>query len=109
MIKLSNVFSPTMVDGDKFTIHFEKLYAQEAYEHLLDNGFVSTISSREITLLFSDLLGIKIDPAEKQTILMSSGDQMILGLYSGPKLFIKNGKIIYPNQYRLNWYLITID
>ncbi len=103
-MKLANAFSLNMVAAFPATIHAEEITSEKARE-LLASDFESVVGHPNTAAVFGEQLGIQVQ-ANRTTISLSSGDQMVVGQYRGPRL--PEGATSLPEGATIQWLLVTL-
>lgn len=68
-------------------------------------GAVSSVGHADTARVFSEELGVEV-PAQRSTIALEKGDQLVIGSYKGPRL--PEGATQLPEGATIVWLLATV-
>lgn len=100
---LSNAFSLNMLGEYPATIEVEECGLDTA--KVLAKNSVSAVGHADTAAVFSDVLGQTV-PANRTTVLLQKGEQLLVGQYVGPRL--PEGSTTLPEGATIKWLLITV-
>lgn len=101
---LLNAFSLNMVVEPSGTIEFFEISLDEARADLAA-GFESAVGHADTAAVFGDVLGVEV-PANRITVSLNPGDQMVVGQYRGPRL--AEGTTSLPANATIRWYWVEV-
>ncbi len=101
---LGNSFSLNMLAVIPASIRVAEVGIERA-RALLEGNLESAVGHANTAAVFSNLLGIPVE-TRRATIALKSGDRMIVGQYSGPRL--EEGATELPTGATIKWLEISI-
>ena len=101
---LANAFSLNMLAVDSANINVKKVSIEEA-RSLLNGNFESCVGHADTAALFSGLLGRPV-PANRSTLQLESGVELVVGQYTGPRL--AEGTPTLPEGAAVTWFHVTL-
>lgn len=104
MMQLLNAFSFNMLSSFPAAISVEEISLERARE-ILAAGFNSAVGHADTAAVFGQQLGMTV-PAVRSTISLSSGDQVVVGQYRGPRL--AEGASVLPEGATIQWLLVAL-
>ena len=102
-MKLLNAFSLNMLSSSA-TIEADMISSEDAVK-FLKNGFESGVGHADTARLYSNILGMKVNP-NRISVNLHSGEEVIIGQYRGPRL--PEGATELPEGASITWYHVTI-
>ena len=100
---LLNAFSANMLAEFPVSVRFTEISATTMAE--LAQESVSAVGHADTAALFSAILGIEV-PCNRISITLKSGENALLGQYSGPRL--PEGATTLPEGASIKWVLINV-
>ena len=100
---LLNAFSANMLAEFPVSVHFVEISATVMAK--LAQESVSAVGHADTAALFSAILGIEV-PCNRISITLKSGENALLGQYSGPRL--PEGATTLPEGASIKWVLINV-
>ena len=100
---LLNAFSANMLAEFPVSVHFVEISADVMVE--LAQESVSAVGHADTAALFSTILGVKV-PCNRVSVTLKSGDNALLGQYSGPRL--PEGATTLPEGASIKWVLVNV-
>jgi hypothetical protein len=99
-----NAFSLNMIASalDEIRVSFTVVTPEFAAAKLRRTGVESAVGHADTAGLFSSLLGIEV-PCERRSVILSGGEQFLVGQYRGPRL--PEGTTVLPEGAEVVWYL----
>ena len=106
MTMLMNSFSLNMVEHFPMSISVEEIDCEDVVNHVFtSDGDYSAVGHADTAGLFEAELGIPV-PCNRTTVRLVSGDRVVVGQYSGPRL--PEGSTTLPEGAAIKWLLVTI-
>ena len=102
-MKLLNAFSANMIQFPS-SVNFTEVTVEEVVAALSED-LESAVGHADTAAVFSNLLGLKVEP-KRQTVVLQSGEVAILGQYSGPRL--QEGETELPDGAKIVWLKVEV-
>lgn len=105
-MKIGNAFSANMLEPGfgRCSVQFAEISLAEAKESLA-SGVDSAVGHADTAAIFSTELGVSVPP-NRATVSLKSGDALLLGQYTGPRL--PEGTTTLPDGARIRWIRVTV-
>lgn len=111
---LLNAFSLNMIHAFPASVTCTEISAANARSLLMlwaeDQGeseFIrSAVGHADTAEVFGSVLGLPV-PCRRETVTLSSGDSVVVGQYSGPRL--PEGATELPEGATIKWLLVNVD
>lgn len=103
-MKLLNAFSLNMLASFPASISIEEI-SFERVRGILSAGFDSAVGHANTAAVFGEQLGMTVQ-AQRITISLGCGDQVVVGQYRGPRL--EEGATSLPEGATIQWLLVTL-
>lgn len=103
-MRLLNAFSLNMFDSFPASVSVEEVSLDEA-KSLVAVGFESGVGHADTANVFADQLGVAV-PAARATIILESGETVLVGQYRGPRL--PEGACTLPDGATIQWLRVTV-
>lgn len=101
---ISNAFATNMLVAYPTSVSFTEISPAEA-ANFVRKGAVSSVGHADTAAVFSQQLGVEV-PAQRSTIALNAGDQLVVGSYKGPRL--PEGATSLPEGATIRWLLATV-
>lgn len=103
-MKVLNAFSANMIRFPA-SVNFTEVALDEVVAALSGEDVDSAVGHADTAAVFSNLLGLKIEP-KRQTVVLQSGEVAILGQYYGPRL--PEGATELPEGAKIVWLKVEV-
>ena len=103
-INIGNAFSLNMLK-DNATLSVVELDPEEVSELTARRPLESCIGHADTAAVVSSVLGIEV-PANRSTLRLSKGDDLLVAQYTGPRL--EEGTTRLPEGASITWKLVTV-
>lgn len=101
---LANALSLNMVSHPEGAFRWRAL-SLEGARAVLGRGFSSAIGHEDLARLLTGLLGVPV-PANRATVSLEPGSQVVVAQYKGPRL--PEGATTLPEGARVEFYLVEV-
>lgn len=101
---LCNAFSLNMLGSMPASVEVAELTVDQAKDFLSSN-LESAVGHADTASVMSSVLGLEV-PANRTTVSLSAGDEVVVGQYRGPRL--PEGATVLPEGATIQWLLVTV-
>lgn len=101
---ISNAFSLNMISND-YIIAVKHLTRKKASHLAREGQWDSAVGHADTAAIVSDQLGVEV-PCNRRTVTLGSGDRLLVGQYSGPRL--EEGTSTLPEGATIKWLMVSI-